>query len=170
MEQSRQGPIQSLPLPIALLIIGGPKKTTDRLWSWPQTGFHLLLHILLRVQARGEVPIPQVSWVSTGFEGCELLPLQLLGPLGWVETSIGQPPNSTKLAKFSKVVIAHPCEECKLESRVAKNTTRRKTPSNLGETLRFQKDEIERSVPLHDDIAIPACRKMSQVSQSWKKW
>ena len=33
MEQSRKGPGLSLPLPIALLIIGGPKTTTDRLWS-----------------------------------------------------------------------------------------------------------------------------------------
>ena len=55
-----------------------------------------------------------------------------------------------------------------------KNTTRRKTPSNLGETLRFQKfrkmKSSERLVPLHDDIAIPASRKMSQVAHSWKKW
>ena len=70
-----------------------------------------ILHILLRVEARGEVPIAQVSWVSTGFDGYELLPFQLLGPFGWVEPSIGQPPHPTKLAKFSKMVIAHPCEE-----------------------------------------------------------
>ena len=50
-----------------------------------------------------------------GLEGCQLLPFQLLGPLGWIETSIGQPPDSTKLAKFSEVMIAHPCE---LEGRV----------------------------------------------------
>ena len=37
-----------------------------------------------------------------------------------------------------------------------KNTTRRKTPRNLGETLRFQKmKSSERSVPLHDEIAFP---------------
>ena len=53
-----------------------------------------------------------------------------------------------------------------------KHTTRRKTPSNQSETLRFQKDEIlgTLTVPLHDDIAIPASRKMSQVAHSWKKW
>ena len=84
MEQSRQGPSLGLPLPIAVLIIGGPKTTTDRLWGWSQAGVHLLLHILLRVEARGEVPIPQVGWVSTGFEGYQLLPFQLLGPLGWI--------------------------------------------------------------------------------------
>jgi len=52
-----------------------------------------------------------------------------------------------------------------------KNTTRRKTPRNLGETLRFQKmKSSERSVPLHDDIAIPASRRTFQVAHSWKKW
>ena len=51
---------------------------------------------------------------SPGLEGYQLLPFQLLGPLGWIETSIGQPPNSTNLAKFSEVMIAHPSKECKL--------------------------------------------------------
>ena len=43
---------------------------------------------------------------------------QLLGPLGWIETSIGQPPDSSKLAKFSEMMVAHPCEEGKFEGRV----------------------------------------------------
>ena len=116
MEQARQGPCLGLPLPIALLIKGGPKTTTNGLWSWPQLGRNLLLHILLRVEAWGEVPIAQVSWVSAGFEGYELLPLQLLGPFGWVEPSIGQPPHPSKLAKFSEVVIAHPCEDLSMPS------------------------------------------------------
>ena len=55
----------------------GPKTTSNRLWSWPQLGRNLLLRILLRVEAWGEVPSAQVSWVSAGFEGYELLPLQL---------------------------------------------------------------------------------------------
>ena len=84
VEQSRQSPGLGLPLPVALLIIGGPETTTDLLWGWTQPSFHLLLHVLLGVKARGEVPIPQVSWVSPGLEGYQLLPF---GPLGWIETS-----------------------------------------------------------------------------------
>ena len=118
VEQGRQGPSLGLPLPVAILIIGSPKPTTDRLSTWSQASFHLLPHILLGVEAGGEAPVPQVRWMCPGLEGYQLLPLQLLGPLGWIETSVCQPPNSSKLAKFSEVMVAHPCEEGKLEGRV----------------------------------------------------
>ena len=47
----------------AVLARAGPKTTTDRMWGWSQTRFHLLLHIFLSVEARGEAPILQISWV-----------------------------------------------------------------------------------------------------------
>ena len=72
VEQGRQGPSLGLPLPVAILIIGSPKSTTDRLWSWSQASFHLLPHILLSVEAGGEAPVPQVRWMCPGLEGYQL--------------------------------------------------------------------------------------------------
>ena len=94
----------------------------------------------------------------------------------------------SRLGRSSKrLVVGQPFSSCKrtdekqkasecrnkrtLKHKHKPNTTRRKTTSKPSETLRFQKKKSSvHSVLLHDDIAIPANRKMFQVAHSWRKW
>ena len=115
VEESRERPSLSLARPMADIISGGPKATNHSAGIRTEALLDLGLKLFFTVNARLELPRGHLRRVSPPFEGCKLLRLHLFRPCRWLVLAPCQPPNTTKLPKFSPMEVAQAGHHCKLE-------------------------------------------------------